>query len=219
MSNVYNFSTKANFSSVDKMGDPQEKTLVFGNISWSLSEEDMKNEILKYGNFEITSVQIPRRHNGFSKGLAIVEFANVEQADDAKNKIHQQNIAGRVCYVSFSKDSPANPKEERRGRPDDRRDRMRRRDHRRDRPRRRYDDYSDDEYDYRRRRPRRRSRYYDYDYDYSDDDRDYRRRSRYSRDRRDDSPPRRRRDFSPSPRRDYSPSPPDSWSDSDRRRR
>ena len=203
------------------MGDPIEKTLIFGNLKWSLSENDVKEEILKYGQFDITKIQIPRSSNGFSKGLAIVEFSSVDQANEAKSKINEQKIADRICYVSLSKDSPASNKEGRseRRRRSDRRDRERRYDdRRRERSRRRYDDYSDydDDY-YRRRRPRRSSRYYDYDY--SDDDRDYRRRSRRRHDRRDSPPPRRRRDYSPSPR-SYSPSPRrDSGSDSDRGRR
>ena len=175
------------------MEEPENR-IILGNISYKLTEEDLVKELANFIDFKTTNIFIPKKGKK-SSGLAIIDFETNEQAKEAKEKLTNQTIDGRICYPSFSKDS-----EKRKYKKDDRRDYRRddRREHRHRERSYRYD-YSDDDYYY--RRPRRRHHgYYD---DYSDDDRDYRRHSRREHDYRDSPPHRRRRD-SP-PRRDYTP--------------
>lgn len=185
------------------MGDQVPRILV-GNISWQIKEEDLRPHLEPFG--KVLSIKIPRKSNGYSKGLAIVDYSTMEEAKAACEGLKQKVLFEREVYPSLASESaprrrgPSRPRDRRYDDRDRDRDRERSRYDRDRRPRRHYNDYySDDEYN--RDRECRGRRRYDYS---SDDDYDYHRRysdrrdDRYM-DRRDDrySPPRGRRDDSP----------------------
>ena len=161
-------------------GDP--KRLVVGNLSYNVTEDDLKEALEKH--VPVESVHIPKRRNGRSAGLGLVDFKTVEDAQKIQAELNETEFLGRKCYFQFDDGKKGRGRDSHDGRD-------------RERSSRRYDRRDRDRRDYRHSRDRR-SRRYDYsDYDdYSDHGR-YSRRGRYHR---DDSP-RRRRDYSPEPHR------------------
>ena len=165
------------------MGRGDHSRITVGNLSWSVTEEELKPVMEKFGT--VLSITIPRdrRRNNKSKGLAIVDFEKPEEADKAYDELHEKDLLGRRCYITFDDKVQERDRDARRRRERDDRDMRSRRSRRRsdysdyDSPpprRSRYRDYSP---------PPRRSRYRDYDYSRRrwrdrDDRRD--RRSRHS---------------------------------------
>ena len=155
------------------MGRGDHSHVIVGNLAFTVTEDELREVMEKFG--KVVSLTIPRSRNNKSKGLGIVDFETGEEADKAHEALHEKELFGRKCFISFG-----DTEEFRRERSRDRdRDRDRdRRDRDRYRRRRRHSDYSDySDYDYSRRRSYR-SRHRDYDYSRS------RRRYSGSRDRR-----------------------------------
>lgn len=134
-----------------------------GNLKYDVREEELRDLFAQFGKIE--SCVIPRRKNGSSSGLGIIDFSQDSEADAAHKEFDKREIFGRQCYISFG-DDPENNKQRP---PPERR-----------RPY--YDRYQYDDPGYRRRSPR---------YEHSDEDdyyggRRYRdSRYYYERDRRD----------------------------------
>ena len=157
------------------MGRGDHSHVIVGNLAFTVTEDELRGVMEKFG--KVVSLSIPRSRSNKSKGLGIVDFETGEEADKAHEELHEKELFGRTCYISFGDTEEF------------RRERSRNRD--RDRDRRDRDRY---------RRRRRHSDYSDYsDYDYS------RRRSYRSR-RRDDDYSRSRRRYSGSRERRRSPS-------------
>jgi RNA recognition motif-containing protein len=149
--------------------------IIFGNLSYSVTEDELKAEISKYVTPIL--VEIPRLENDRSKGMAIVDVNTADDADTLQGLFHRQMLFGRRCYISFSSPSASRSHgdESRHGsrsrRSRDRRDSPPARRHRRSR------DYSDSDYSDdspprkrrhrekdRRSSPRRRRRSHSSDY-------------------------------------------------------
>lgn len=174
------------------MSDNDHKHVLFGNLNWQVTEEELRKELEQYGT--ITSLKIPTRRNGRSKGVGIVEFETAESGDRVYEALHTKTFFDRPCFISFGKDDREKKRDHSRDRDRDRDDRDDDRDSYHRRSYRDRDHHRRDSDHYRRER-RRRS----YTYDYYDDYSDHRYRSRY-RSRRS-PPPRSYRGSSPEPRR------------------
>jgi RNA recognition motif-containing protein len=80
--------------------------LYVGNLSYSASEDELRNLFSQYGNVESVAV-ITDRDTGRSKGFAFVEFANDQEAQAAISGLNGKEMSGRALTVS-----PARPKSE-----------------------------------------------------------------------------------------------------------
>ncbi|NQV38706.1 MAG: RNA-binding protein [Candidatus Marinimicrobia bacterium] len=88
--------------------------LYVGNLSYDLSEDDLKNAFGEHG--EVTSAKIiSDRMTGRSKGFGFVEMTNDEEGRSALEALNDVELKGRSLKVS-----EARPREER---PQQRRDR------------------------------------------------------------------------------------------------
>ncbi len=75
------------------------KKLFVGNLSYSVSENDLKNLFSEAG--EVVSVAIPTdRMTGRPRGFAFVEMANDEDADKAIETLNGKEIEGRALVVN-----------------------------------------------------------------------------------------------------------------------
>ncbi len=77
------------------------KQLYIGNLSYQVSEQDLKEHFLKYGN--IVQVRIVRNYSsGRSKGFGFVTYSRVEEANKAL-AAHGEKYQGRTIVVRIAK--------------------------------------------------------------------------------------------------------------------
>ena len=70
-----------------------------GNISYSTSEDDLRDLFARYG--EVTAVRtITDRDTGRSKGLAFVEMTDDDQAKEAISALDSNDFVGRDIRVN-----------------------------------------------------------------------------------------------------------------------
>jgi RNA recognition motif-containing protein len=70
-----------------------------GNLSYSVTEEDLQKEFAGYG--EVTSVDIPLdRMNGRPKGFAFVEMASKSEAESAIAGLNGKMVQDRTIVVN-----------------------------------------------------------------------------------------------------------------------
>lgn len=81
------------------------KKLYVGNVSWNLSENELKDAFSKFGEIE-DAVIITDKATGRSKGFGFVTFSNDEDADNAVSEMNGMEIGGRALTVN-----EARPKE------------------------------------------------------------------------------------------------------------
>lgn len=78
-----------------------------GNLSYQMSEEELKQEFMAYG--EVTSASIPTdRDSGRPKGFGFVEMASKSEAEAAIAGINGKTIKDRTLVVN-----EARPREDR----------------------------------------------------------------------------------------------------------
>lgn len=82
-----------------------EKTVYVGNVSWNLSDDDLKEAFSPFGEINSATI-ITDRNSGRSKGFGFVTFANAEDADTAIEEMHEKELDGRNIIVN-----EARPKE------------------------------------------------------------------------------------------------------------
>jgi cold-inducible RNA-binding protein len=83
--------------------------LFVGNISFKMSEDDLKDLFSKSGN--VLSVAIPTdRDTGRKRGFAFVEMENQEAAQAAIDAFNGKSVDGREIVVN-----PSKPKERQAG--------------------------------------------------------------------------------------------------------
>ena len=86
-----------------------ESKLYVGNLSYSTTEDDLRNLFLQAGT--VTSVALIKdRDSGQSKGFAFVEMSNQVEAEKAISMLNGHNMGDRELRVSL-----ARPREERGG--------------------------------------------------------------------------------------------------------
>ena len=70
-----------------------------GNLSYDLSEEDLKNAFGEYG--EVTSAKIiSDRYSGRSKGFGFIEMSSDDEAKAAIEGLSGKELAGRAIVVN-----------------------------------------------------------------------------------------------------------------------
>tara|TARA_B100001750_G_scaffold103062_1_gene81490 strand:- start:2557 stop:2802 length:246 start_codon:yes stop_codon:yes gene_type:complete len=70
-----------------------------GNLSYDLSEEDLKTAFEEYG--EVTSAKIiSDRYSGRSKGFGFVEMSSDDEAKAAIEGLAGKELAGRAIVVN-----------------------------------------------------------------------------------------------------------------------
>ncbi len=74
-----------------------------GNIAWGLSWQDLKEVFSEYG--EVTYAKIIQdRETWKSKWFGFIEFASVEDAQNAKDAMDWKELEGRELKVDFAQD-------------------------------------------------------------------------------------------------------------------
>ena len=77
-----------------------------GNLSSSVTEEDLRREFEAFG--QVTSVQIVKdRRSGQSRGFAFVEMASKAEGDAAIAGLHGKTLDNRTLDVSESRPRPS----------------------------------------------------------------------------------------------------------------
>ena len=72
-----------------------------GNLSWSMTDEDLSNLFTEYGT--VTSAKILKdKMNGRSKGFGFVEMEDAEAAKAAIAALNENEIQGRKLIVNES---------------------------------------------------------------------------------------------------------------------
>ena len=82
--------------------------LYVGNMSYEVSEDDLKALFAEYGEVESVN-RIIDRQTGRSKGFAFVEMPSNSEADQAVKNLNGHDLKGRKLKVNQAK-----PKEKRR---------------------------------------------------------------------------------------------------------
>ena len=73
--------------------------LYVGNLSYDLSEEDLKSAFEEYG--EVTSAKIiSDRYSGRSKGFGFIEMTSDEEGKAAIEGLTGKELAGRAIVVN-----------------------------------------------------------------------------------------------------------------------
>jgi cold-inducible RNA-binding protein len=73
--------------------------LYVGNLSFTSTEDDLRNLFSGYGTPESVKV-ITDRDTGRSRGFGFVEFANDEEAKAAMNALNGRDFEGRTLTVN-----------------------------------------------------------------------------------------------------------------------
>lgn len=81
-------------------------TIYVGNISFSMTEDDLKNVFANYGNV-VSAKIITNKFNNRSKGYGFVEMENDAEGKQAIEALDQSEVMGRTIKVN-----QANPKKE-----------------------------------------------------------------------------------------------------------
>lgn len=79
-----------------------------GNLSFSVTNEDLKTKFEQYGNVASANV-IMDRDSGRSKGFGFVEMTEKNDATDAINALNGSDMQGRAMTVNEAK--PQAPRE------------------------------------------------------------------------------------------------------------
>lgn len=76
-----------------------------GNLSWSMTDEDLSNLFTQYGS--VSSAKILKdKMSGRSKGFGFVEMEDEESARNAISNLNDQEIMGRKLIVNESQPRP-----------------------------------------------------------------------------------------------------------------
>ena len=73
-----------------------------GNLSYDLTEEELKSAFEKYGKVNDARI-ITNRFNGKSKGFGFVHMPNREEADAAVAALNDQDLCGRKLKCNQAK--------------------------------------------------------------------------------------------------------------------
>ena len=82
--------------------------LYVGNLSWTMTEDDLRNLFEQYGT--VTSIKIVKdRETGRSKGFGFVEMENDTEAQNALSSLYDKEILGRKIVINEAQERPAKP--------------------------------------------------------------------------------------------------------------
>ena len=82
--------------------------LYVGNLSWTMTEDDLRNLFEQYGT--VTSIKIVKdRETGRSKGFGFVEMENDTEAQNALSSLYDKEILARKIVINEAQERPAKP--------------------------------------------------------------------------------------------------------------
>ncbi|MBP8190443.1 MAG: hypothetical protein RLZZ369_307 [Pseudomonadota bacterium] len=84
-----------------------ENKLYVGNLSYSVRDDDLQQEMSAFGSVQSAKVMMDR-DTGRSKGFGFVEMSSPQEAQAAIKGLHGKNVGGRDLVVNL-----ARPREER----------------------------------------------------------------------------------------------------------
>ena len=84
-----------------------ENKLYVGNLSYSVRDDDLQQEMSAFGSVQSAKVMMDRE-TGRSKGFGFVEMSSPQEAQAAIKGLHGKNVGGRDLVVNL-----ARPREER----------------------------------------------------------------------------------------------------------
>ena len=84
-----------------------ENKLYVGNLSYSVRDDDLQQEMSAFGSVQSAKVMMDR-DTGRSKGFGFVEMSSAQEAQAAIKGLHGKNVDGRDLVVNL-----ARPREER----------------------------------------------------------------------------------------------------------
>ena len=87
------------------------KKLFVGNLSWNLTNDDLRELFGEFGTVE-EAIVLTDKFSGRSKGFGFVTMSTDEEAQAAVNGLHQKDVDGRSIVVNVAQ--PPRPREERR---------------------------------------------------------------------------------------------------------
>ena len=73
------------------------KTVYVGNLSWDVEWQDLKDHMRIAG--AVVHANVLKEPSGRSKGCGIVEYATVQDANNAILRLHDTNLKGRLIFV------------------------------------------------------------------------------------------------------------------------
>ena len=68
-----------------------------GNLSWSVTWQDLKDHFKQVGN--VLHADVMMRQDGKSQGCGLVSFASAKDARKAINTLHDTELDGRLIFV------------------------------------------------------------------------------------------------------------------------
>ena len=79
--------------------------LYVGNLSWTMTEDDLRNLFEQYGT--VSSIKIVRdRETGRSKGFGFVEMENDTEAQNALSSLYDKEVMGRKMVINEAQERP-----------------------------------------------------------------------------------------------------------------
>lgn len=79
------------------------KKIYIGNLSYSTTEDTLRNQFSQFGQVESVSIIMDKFTNK-SKGFGFVEMTDEKEADDAIATLNQKEIDGRKVRVSVAEE-------------------------------------------------------------------------------------------------------------------
>lgn len=78
-------------------GESKSLRVYVGNLSWDVAWQDLKDHMRQAG--EVVHAEVISESNGRSKGCGIVEFATIEEAQEAITSLTDTELKGRPIFV------------------------------------------------------------------------------------------------------------------------
>ena len=85
------------------------KKIYVGNLSYSTTEETLRNQFSQFGEVETVTVIMDKITNR-SKGFGFVEMTDDEAARDAISTLNQKDIDGRKVRVNEAEERKSRPR-------------------------------------------------------------------------------------------------------------
>ena len=86
-----------------KRPDPTKTTCFFGNLSYEVTEEALRELIEEHSLGAVLSVRLPTdQTTGQPRGIGFVEFGTAEEASECFKALHDEEFLGRTLKVDLS---------------------------------------------------------------------------------------------------------------------
>lgn len=85
------------------------KKIYVGNLSYSTTEETLRNQFFQFGEVETVTIIMDKITNR-SKGFGFVEMTDDEAARDAISTLNQKDIDGRKVRVNEAEERKSRPR-------------------------------------------------------------------------------------------------------------